>query len=199
MTDTVDIPLFPLNTVLFPGGQLPLRIFEVRYVDMTKACIAGESVFGVCQILEGQEAGTPALSAGWGCTARIVDWTVPGPGLFSLVTRGEQAFRVIERRVQDDGLIVGRVELLPPPEAQAMRDEYKPLGQMVGEIVNKIGTKHFCEPIDTHDAVWVAYRLAEVLPLSLEQKLDLLLERDGNRMLERLSQVIERMRQEPES
>lgn len=196
MSDTIEIPLFPLNTVLYPGGRLPLRIFEVRYVDMTKACLAEESVFGVCQILDGQEAGTPALSTEIGCTARITEWEVPGPGLFSLVTRGEQPFRVIERHVRSDGLIIGQVELLPPPEPQPLADEFKHLGQMVGEIVNKIGSKHFCPPIETHDAVWVSYRLAEVLPLTVEQKLDLLTERDGNTMLRRLSQVIQNMHED---
>lgn len=192
----LEIPLFPLRTVLFPGGRLPLRIFETRYVDMTKSCIADESVFGVCQILEGQETGTPALTTEIGCTARIVEWEVPGAGLFSLVTRGETAFRVVDRRVESSGLIVAQVELLPTPARQNLRDEYKPLGQMVGEIVNQLGSKHFCAPIDTHEAVWVAYRLAEVLPLTVEQKLDLLQQQDGNVMLGHLSRVIERMREE---
>ena len=75
----IEIPIFPLNTVLFPGGRLPLRIFEVRYVDMTKACIRDDAVFGVCQIRDGHETGTPAKPADIGCTARIVEWDVPHP------------------------------------------------------------------------------------------------------------------------
>ena len=58
--DLASLPLFPLNTVLFPGGLLPLRVFEARYMDMTRECLKAEQPFGVCLIKDGKEVGTPA-------------------------------------------------------------------------------------------------------------------------------------------
>src|SRR5262249_50490638 len=69
-----ELPLFPLNTVLFPGGRLPLRIFEQRYMEMEKACLRERSPFGVCLIREGREVGAPAIPADVGTLARIGTW-----------------------------------------------------------------------------------------------------------------------------
>ncbi|MGQ0696940.1 MAG: LON peptidase substrate-binding domain-containing protein [Panacagrimonas sp.] len=178
METSVEIPIFPLNTVLFPGGRLPLRIFEVRYVDMTKACIGNDEVFGVCQILDGREAGTPAVFAPVGCTARITEWEVPGAGLFSLVTLGETVFRVLDQHVQCDGLIRAQVVLESPRETKPMPPAQESIGRTLGEIIEKIGAEHFAKPFQLDDAGWVAYRLAEILPLSKDHKLRLLQERD---------------------
>lgn len=69
-----DLPLFPLGTVLFPAGVLPLRVFEQRYLEMAKACLRDGTPFGVCRIREGVEVGAPATPDSVGCLARIVHW-----------------------------------------------------------------------------------------------------------------------------
>ncbi len=199
MSTAVEIPIFPLDTVLFPGGRLPLRIFEARYVDMTKACIANDSVFGVCQILEGQEMGAPAACAPVGCTARIFEWDVPSPGLFSLVAHGEQVLRILDQRVQADGLIVAHAIVEDVPEPQPLSARRLILGRMVSEIIGKVGTQHFAQPLRAEDALWVGHRLAEVLPVSTDQKLRLLQERDADRVLEQIEHVLEAMRRETDS
>src|SRR5262245_4738255 len=84
-----DLPLFPLNTVLFPGGRLPLRIFEQRYMDMAKACLKDSSPFGVCMIREGLEVGDPAVPADVGTLARITNWDMPQLGMLHVVALGE--------------------------------------------------------------------------------------------------------------
>lgn len=190
MATLVEIPIFPLNTVLFPDGRLPLRIFETRYVDMTKACIRDGSTFGVCQILDGREVGTPAVFAPVGCTARIVEWEVPSPGLFSLVTQGEQVFRVVDQHVQRDGLMRARVLLEAPREPVPLPQGHEPLGRMVGEIVRKLGPQHFSQPARVGDADWVGYRLAEILPLSREHRLRLLQEPDALAVLDDVEKAI---------
>jgi Lon protease-like protein len=171
METPFEIPIFPLNTVLFPGGRLPLRIFEMRYVDMTKACIRDDAVFGVCQILDGRKAGTPAVPAPVGCTARITEWDVPAAGLFTLETRGEQVFRIVDHQVQRDGLIRAEVVLEPPPAPRALPEAQALLGRMLREIIDKVGAQHFPQPLQLNDAAWVAYRLAEILPVSVDRKL----------------------------
>ncbi|WP_420466180.1 LON peptidase substrate-binding domain-containing protein [Panacagrimonas sp.] len=190
MNAPVEIPIFPLNTVLFPGGRLPLRIFEMRYVDMTKACIRDDAVFGVCQILEGREAGEAAVPVPIGCTARIAEWEVPTPGLFNLDTRGEQVFRILDQRVERDGLIRAQVVLEPAPVAQALPTSQELLGRMLSEIIDKVGAKHFPQPVQLGDATWVAYRLAEILPISVDQKLAWLQYNDPVRILAEIEATV---------
>jgi Lon protease-like protein len=103
--------------VLFPGGRLPLRIFEQRYMTMAKACLREGSAFGVCLILEGREVATPAgeapVPAQIGCLARIAEWDMQQLGVLQIVAQGERRFRILERRTQADGLALATVELLP--------------------------------------------------------------------------------------
>jgi len=92
--ESVDIPLFPLNTVLFPGGPLSLRIFEPRYLDLVRDCTRNGSGFGVCLILQGREAGEPAVPAAVGTFARIVDFYTLSDGLLGIRAEGGERFRV---------------------------------------------------------------------------------------------------------
>ena len=95
----VEIPLFPLGTVLFPGGPLPLRIFEARYIDLVRRCMREGSGFGVVLILDGTEAGdTPAQICDVGTYARIVDFSGEPGGLLGIEARGERRFRILARR-----------------------------------------------------------------------------------------------------
>jgi uncharacterized protein len=165
VTGICDIPIFPLGTVLFPGSVLPLRIFEPRYVDMTKACIGDDSVFGVCLILDGREAGQPAVPHAVGCTARIIDWDVPAAGLFTLRTLGENLFRIRERRVQKDGLIRATVEVEQAPAPQPVDPEFSALVQLFERIAGQFGEQLFPLPHRRDDAAWICHRLADVLDL----------------------------------
>jgi len=106
-----DFPLFPLGTVLFPGGRLPLRVFEQRYLEMAKSCLRDGASFGVCLIREGAEVGAPATPESVGCTARITQWDMQQLGVLQIVAQGEQRFRILERRLQDDGLARGSSRL----------------------------------------------------------------------------------------
>src|SRR6202008_135559 len=107
-----DLPVLPLNTVLFPGGRLPLRIFEQRYMTMAKACLKDGSPFGVCLIREGGEVGSPAVPAEVGTLARITTWDMPQLGVLQVIAVGAQRFRIKAHRVAPGGLARGEVELL---------------------------------------------------------------------------------------
>jgi len=107
---TREIPIFPLSTVLFPGGMLPLRIFEQRYLEMTKICIRDNSPFGVCLIREGHEVGNPAVPNTVGCTAHILRWDMPHLGLFHLMTEGGSVFRILEQWSGRTGLLHAQVD-----------------------------------------------------------------------------------------
>lgn len=190
----MEIPIFPLGTVLFPGGRLPLRIFEPRYVEMTKACIRDNAVFGVSLIRAGFEAGTPAIPSEIGCTARIIDWDVPNPGLFTLNTQGETVFRLKSRRTQADGLIVAEIELIEPPDPIGVPERYEKLQQLLRDLVHEIGVENFTRPPRFDDAAWVGSRLAELLPVPPERKQKLLEANDPLRMLAEVENLLRDLR-----
>jgi hypothetical protein len=175
---TLEIPIFPLGTVLYPGGILPLRIFEQRYLDLTKFCIRDNTPFGVCLIREGLEVGTAAVPYAIGCTARIAEWDMPHLGLFHLVTHGESVFRILEQWTAKSGLVQAQVELDEPTPPVPLPEEYKELGTVLEKIMAKLGADRFPSPPQLDQAGWVGYRLAEVLPLDVEAKQRLLEARD---------------------
>ncbi len=174
MTDTAPrhIFLFPLGTVLFPGGMLPLKIFEQRYLDMTKACIRDNAPFGVCLIREGREVGAAAVPEAVGCLATIEQWEMPNASMFHLLARGGQRFRILETHVADNGLLSGNVEMLPPPAASAPDAECV---AVLKRVIEQVGAENLPQPVRLDDAAWVAYRLVEMLPMPMADK-QLLLE-----------------------
>lgn len=186
-----ELPLFPLRTVLFPGGLLPLRIFEPRYADMVSRCLREEGSFGVVLIVDGAEVGEVGELAGVGCSARIVDFQQLPDGLLGLMCRGDQRFRVRRRRVAADGLHVGEVEWLPESPDVPLTAEQQSLGRVLRQVVDEYGElARFLQP-DFENAGWVSYRFAELLPLSRELQQSLLETDDGAERLRRLAPLIQ--------
>jgi uncharacterized protein len=192
-----EILLFPLGTVLFPEGVLPLKVFEQRYIELTKTCLRDDSPFGVCLIREGREVGAAAVPEAVGCLAHIAQWDMPQFGLFHLVARGGQRFRLRETRVGANQLISAEVDLLP---ADPEGGDVDPVcGEVLKAIIDKVGAGHFPTPVKLDDAAWVAYRLAEVLPLEPGEKQELLELADSATRFQRLRQVLERIGLRPDT
>jgi Lon protease-like protein len=167
------VPIFPLNTVLFPGALLPLRIFEVRYVDMAKECLKSSSPFGICLIREGEEVGTPAVPEPIGCLARIDECDVEELGVLKVRVEGTQRFRIVGSEVDKQGLIVGEIEeIAVEPEALGAPGMAE-CGDFLRKVIAGIGSERFAEPMRFDDASWLSFRLAEILPLrnDIKQKL----------------------------
>ena len=183
---SLSIPIFPLHTILYPGGLLALKIFEQRYLDMTKACVRDGTSFGVCRIREGQEVGVPAIAEQVGCTAVITQWEMPHLGLFELRTRGEQPFRILTQSTQANGLIHAEVEMLADNAGDIPVESLDLCRQVLQQVVDKIGAAYFHLPLAFDDPRWISYRLAEVLPLDASEKQMLLEIRDDGARLERL-------------
>jgi Lon protease-like protein len=168
------VPIFPLGTVLFPGGVLPLRIFEVRYVEMAKACLKDGSPFGVCLIREGAEVGAPAVPEPVGCLARIAECDVEELGVLQVRAHGLERLRIVDTEVNRDGLVVGRIDDLHP---EAPVSEAPGLGEsadFLRKVMPAIGAERFTQPYRYEDASWVGFRLAEILPLRMDVKQKLL-------------------------
>ena len=169
----MELPLFPLNTVLFPGGPLALRIFEPRYLSMVSRCMREHHGFGVVLIEEGAEAG-PASFFATGTLAEIVDWSTGHDGLLAIVARGRERFTIVQSRCQADGLYVGELEPLPPEPALAVPERHRRLSRLLAGLIE--GSDERYPDIDEHlaDATWVGYRLTELLPLPAAIKQNLL-------------------------
>jgi Lon protease-like protein len=180
--------IFPLGTVLFPGGTLPLRIFEQRYLEMTKACLRDGLPFGVCLIREGREVGEPAVPETVGCLATIERWDMPQLGLFDLLARGGDRFRLLDTQVAKNGLMSGSIERIGE-EAPGGRVD-PACRDVLKLIIERVGEAHFPAPISLEDPLWVGYRLAEVLPLDPRLKQELLELQGASVRLERLREVL---------
>jgi Lon protease-like protein len=172
-----QIALFPLNAVLFPGGLLPLRIFEPRYVDMVGRCMRADEVFGVVLIDGGSDTSQEVATALVGTSARIVDFQTLSDGLLGLLCRGERRFRISTRSRQDDGLNCAVVEWLEEAVPLPLAPRFQPLVPLLREALSRLRTiGRFMEP-HYDDASWVSCRLAELLPLD-QPALQRLLELD---------------------
>jgi Lon protease-like protein len=188
------LPLFPLKTVLFPGGLLPLKVFEQRYITMTKACLKDDKPFGVCLLTRGDEVATgpgPATEfAPIGTLARIVDWDMPQLGILRLRTEGATRFQVQSHAPAEDGLVIGQVTGLAPEPPLALPESYRPLAKLLELLIDRIGHENFPATLPLSDASWVGYRLAELLPLPLPIKQSMLEINDCEVRLKALAQFL---------
>jgi Lon protease-like protein len=182
-----EIALFPLNTVLFPGGGLPLRIFETRYIDMVSRCMKGVQGFGVCLIQEGHEAGKTKMHR-VGTLAEIGDWNRGEDGLLNILAQGTQRFRVGSTRIQADGLNLGDIELLPNDALLPVPEAQKQLPEILRQVLQQLEADQ--NQVDYADAGWVGNRLAEVLPISMLQR-QYLLESEPVKRLEILQTLVQ--------
>jgi len=189
----LTLPLFPLQTVVFPGGRLPLRVFEQRYIEMVKQAIAGNTPFGICAIREGQEVGTPAVPCEVGTLVHITDWDMPESGILHIDTLARERFVVRSTRTEQSGLIVGTVDAVSAEPAAAIPDDLALGVQILRHIVGEFGADRFPAPLAFDDAAWVGFRLSEVLPLKLSVKQNLL---EMNDSVTRLRILVEFLRQQ---
>jgi Lon protease-like protein len=168
------IALFPLHTVLFPGGPLPLRIFETRYTDMVRRCMRSGEPFGVVLIQDGDEAGEVATTATVGCTARIADFHTLHDGLLGIACVGERKFRVQRVWRAGDGLNMGEVQWLSAEPVVPLPPEYARLATAVRRAMAELAEHYQHVEKNFDDAAWVSARLTELLPIELNDKQALL-------------------------
>jgi Lon protease-like protein len=186
--------LFPLHTVLFPGGRLQLRIFETRYVDLVRRCLRNDEPFGVVLIKAGSETG-PAEVFEVGTLADIADWHMGSDGLLGIVARGLSRFEISRSYRDSAGLYNGFVRLLPHEEPQPLDPRFADIARELSQLVEDIPVSER-EP---GNAIWICYRLAERLQLDNEIKQEILecegAERRLERMLESLESWMEKARE----
>ena len=169
----MNIPLFPLNTFLFPEGELQLRLFEPRYLDMISECLRTGSGFGICLIREGEEAGVAADFFPMGTYVKVIDWDQMDDGLLGITVKGERRFRVEKSEVRQDNLCLGEITWLNEDD-DLLPVSYQNFSDLLKEIANRYELPLVKEAERFEKANWVSERLAELLPFEISAKQALL-------------------------
>ncbi|MFO7542301.1 MAG: LON peptidase substrate-binding domain-containing protein [Thiobacillus sp.] len=186
------LPLFPLNTVVFPGGRLSLRIFEQRYLEMIKQAIAGTTPFGVCAIREGAETGAPAIPYGVGTCVTVTDWDMPQTGILHVETLAQERFSIRDSHPNPGGLLIGTVEAVRSEPPIAIPNDLELAVEILRHIVDERGDTFSPAPHNFDNAVWVGYRLSEMLPLTLQVRQNLLEMNDSIMRLRILTEFLKK-------
>jgi Lon protease-like protein len=190
----ITIPVFALNTVLFPGGVLPLRIFEPRYLDMVSDCLKNDKDFGVCLIFKGLDVGKPAEVFEIGTLANITNWDREASGLLDITAIGSKRFRVINTWTEENKLIQANVEYLEQKKEQDLPAEFQSFSDRLRKIVEKFNLPYANEHEKFTDSYWVSYRLAELLPIAIRQRQSLLEMDDPIDRLKELQAVLDKIK-----
>ena len=168
-----ELPLFPLNAVIFPGGALPLRLFEPRYLDMVKDCMRNEHGFGIVLIKNGKESGQAAEVYKTGTECRIADWETLPDGLLGITAYGENKIHIENTHIEADQLLVGQIQRLEVDPDLALPEEFEGMRALLQKIITQVGKPYTTLPAGYDYAGWVGARLTELLPLqsALKQRL----------------------------
>lgn len=195
-----EYPLFPLSTVLFPGGTLALRIFEPRYLAMVRDCTRDGRPFGVTLLLRGRESGEAASALAIGTLATIVDFYTLPDGLLGIRCEGGARFHVDHAHARHDGLLIGRLTLRPDEPTRELPPQYALLATLAENlIINLVEGAPEPTKAQLDDASWVGFRLAELLPFTLGEKQQLLELSDPGERLQRIVDALPRFRSEPDA
>lgn len=188
--DYPDYPLFPLSTVVFPNGVLPLRIFEPRYVDMVRICTKGRTGFGICAREGGSEAVHGTAPRSMGTLVEIVDFDQLDDGFLGITVEGKRRFQVCDRRRADNGLWWGSVSFLRERADAPCPDEFADLKQVAESLFERLGEPHTNRVRHFDSAGWLSARLTELLPFDPATKHELLATPDPVERLRRIQPLV---------
>jgi len=169
-----ELPLFPLNTVVFPAGVLPLRIFEPRYLDMVKDCMRNSHGFGVVLLKEGKESGVAVDIFDTGTLCVISDWESLPDGFLGITAIAEKKILISSTHIESNKLLVGKVEELEQETDPSLPDEFHVMAEILQRIITDVGEPYTNLPANYDKAGWVGSRLTELLPIELHIKQRLL-------------------------
>lgn len=196
-----SMPLFPLNTVLFPDGHLPLQIFEVRYLDLIRRCLRENTPFGVITLMDGNEVRKPdeaPLFADTGTLAMVKECHAPLPTLLKIETRGTERFRLHRVNQEKNGLWVGDIEMLPQDPETPIPEHLEAAAITLEQVVESLtaggvpGEQVPVQPPFHFDqSGWVANRWCELLPMQKPTRLQLLALDNPLLRLELINDVLE--------
>lgn len=170
----MQLPLFPLSSIVLPDGFMPLRLFERRYIDMVKDCFRNETGFGICLIKQGGEVADVCEPYPLGTRVSIVDFDQGDDGLLHITAKGIEEFKILSYTSNESGLLIGEVEVIPAQPATPMEPEFKVLAKKLDLILGYLESEARYDTKQLDNADWVIHRLLEVLPLTNDAKYELL-------------------------
>ena len=193
MKNTNDIPLFPLNIVLFPGGRFDLQIFERRYIDLVSHCMRTGTGFGICLLKSGDETNGNNLNQtiyNTGTYAKIVDWDQLESGLLGITVEGAVKFVAQDFWKEEDDVLHASVEFSDIESTEAdvipLGDEYTALSELLRNLEDHPLVAGRNLSIDYSDLRQLGWRLSELIPLGIDVRQELL---ELNDPVERLSKI----------
>ena len=193
-----DIPLFPLPLVLFPGGRLPLQIFETRYLDMVKRCMRDNTGFGVVlieegdQVLKSMEQQLPSVSH-CGTYATIVDFDQNPNGTLGIMVEGQVKFVIRDQYERPDRLMMAQVEFLEIEDELPVPDDKQHLVNLLEMFLEHEAVQGLGLEINFEEARDVGSRLTELLPCPNHFKQRMLEIKNPLARLNELEKLIVRM------
>ena len=190
------VAVFPLNVVLFPGGLLPLRIFEPRYLRMVSECLKNDEPFAVATIVDGGPETDIAVTAATGTLAKIIDWQQEEDGLLGLLCEGKQLCTIGEAEVEHDRLLRADVVRQKVATPQRLPSDMQWAAALLDELLQQLGEPYTRLADSDPSADHVAARLVEILPLPLEEKRALFDLPDAIQRLQRLAGLIQQLPEE---
>lgn len=185
-----EYALFPLSTVVFPGGIMPLRIFEPRYLDMVAQCMRDSRGFGICASQPASHGQFPAPRT-VGTLVEIVDFDRLDDGQLGITVEGRQRFQVTSTAQADNGLWRGTIELLDEGSDSPCPIEFAALKQIAAALIEQTGLPYEQRDADYDSASWLSARLTELLPFDAATKNDLLATDDPQERLRRIRPMVE--------
>jgi Lon protease-like protein len=190
----MEIPVFPLSSVLFPSGRLPLQIFEQRYLDLVRDCLKQDTGFGLVWITEGVEVAQPGRDqpqlGQTGCYARIVDWDSLPNGLLGISIEGTERFTLSSAHAEENQLVMAEVEMEGPRPPAPMQEEWQSLLDVLVSLEQHPHVQKLGVHADHGDAWQVGAVLAQLLPVDERIKYHLLGLDDIDEFMEKLDEVL---------
>ena len=186
------LPLFLLNSVLVPGAYLQLRVFEPRYLGMVKQSLKDNQAFGICLIRVGQEVGPAAEPHAVGTLAEIIRWDMEVLGVLQVTVRGNQRFDVVNHAIDDNQCVIADVNDIIDDRPMTLAEDYRKLPLVLEGLFSDAGVT-IEDPEMFKDAIWIAWRLTEYLPLASSAKQQILECKNPQDRLELLMQEITKL------
>lgn len=185
----MKIPLFPLSSIVLPGGRLPLRLFEPRYIRMVSESMKEGTGFGICLAKPGEEGSLETEPFPLGTIARVVDFDQGADGLLHITVLGEQEFTIETYESDPDGLLIGTVHPQALPEPVSIPATYSTLAVKLSQIIEHLEPHISFPDRDLNSAEWVCNRLLELLPIDATEKYEMLKSFDTESRLKALDDL----------
>ena len=186
-----DIPIFPLKSIILPGGQFPLRIFERRYLDMTRNCLKNNTGFVIALTKKDSDYITSVYD--YASYVEIVDWSQLDGGLLGITVEGKNIIKLDNYKLDEGNLLIGSGKEIETGLDYLIPQKYQILSKFYKKIYPEIKSYIFHNKPKYNDANWVGFRLIECLPIQLNDKADLISMSEPLDRLERILHIIKRI------